>query len=229
MTTPFRLRRWAFLFGMVAFWGSTTSAHAAGPLLITSTEADPATSTLYVYGENFGTLKPSVRFANFPIQPAKILTNNDTTISFIVPYGLLSTPGTYLLSVSAGPAPEQASALAVTVGIQGPKGDKGDKGDTGLMGPQGPKGEKGNTGETGPIGPKAIVQCAVTSGPTTPAGTWTYAACPAGWYAMGGACSQSGAATGPVQTILHEGAYGCYLISTSNGSVSPQARCCNIQ
>ena len=99
------IRGWAYLLGVIAVLGSATSAHAAGPLLITSTEAVPL-DTLYIYGENFGTVKSSVKFAGLVVQPNKIQSWGDTAISITVPYNLLSTPGTYLLSVSVGPAPD---------------------------------------------------------------------------------------------------------------------------
>jgi hypothetical protein len=144
-------------------------AEASTPLLITSAEADPATGRLYVYGEAFGSTMPSVQFAGLP---ATVLAYQDSALSVAVPFGLLRVPGTYLLSVSQGSSPEQNSALAITVGQQGPKGDvgpagpqgpignRGPKGDVGPAGAQGPKGDTGSTGpqgEVGPIGPQGPV------------------------------------------------------------------------
>ena len=139
---------------------ATTSA--AAPLLITSVEADPAAGKLYVYGEGFGTATLSVKFAAFSVG---ILAQQDTALTITIPFGLLKTPGTYLLSASAGSAPEQNSALAVTVAAPGPKGD------TGLVGPQGPKGDtgsqgpKGEKGDTGSQGPKGDTGLTGSTGP----------------------------------------------------------------
>src|SRR5689334_869216 len=82
----------------------------AAPLVITSVEADPMAGKLYIYGEGFGTVTPSVKFAAFP---TGVLAQQDTALTVSIPFGLLKTPGTYLLSVSEGPAAEQNSALAV--------------------------------------------------------------------------------------------------------------------
>ncbi|WP_147449092.1 collagen-like protein [Corallococcus terminator] len=154
MTVANRIRRWTYLLGVIALLGAATSADAAGALLITSTESDTPNDTLYIYGENFGTVKSLVKFAGIVVQPNKIQVYGDTAIIITVPYNLLETPGTYLLSVSTGSAPEQNSALGITVGPQGPKGDKGDKGDSGLTGPKGDTGVQGPKGDTGLTGPK---------------------------------------------------------------------------
>ncbi|WP_199732991.1 MULTISPECIES: collagen-like protein [Corallococcus] len=160
MTVAERIRGWTYLVGVIALMGSATSAHAAGALLITSTESDTPNDTLYIYGENFGTVKSAVRFAGIVVQPNKIQVYGDTAIVITVPYNLLDTPGTYLLSVSTGPAPEQNSALGITVGPQGPKGDTGatgPKGDTGATGPKGDIGATGPKGDTGATGPKGDI------------------------------------------------------------------------
>ncbi len=72
-----------------------------------------------------------------------------------LPVGLL--PGTYLLTVSRGPATVDNWSTDVTLGAAGPKGDKGDSGD---MGP------RGLTGDTGPQGPAGIVAGAAEVGPS---------------------------------------------------------------
>jgi hypothetical protein len=160
-----QLRVWMASLCVTAIIGTATASGAV-PLLITSVEADPAAGKLYVYGEGFGTVMPTVKFAAFP---TGVLAQQDTVLTVSIPFGLLKSPGTYLLSVSAGAAPEQNSALAVTVtapgakgdtgptGPQGPKGDKGDTGPQGLKGDKGdtgPQGLKGDTGPTGSDGPK---------------------------------------------------------------------------
>ncbi|WNG21753.1 collagen-like protein [Cystobacter fuscus] len=165
-----------------------------------------------------------------------------------VPFSLLRTPGTYLLSVSSGAAPEQNSAIGVTVGAQGPKGetgatgpkgDPGSKGDTGPQGPPGasgpvgPQGEKGLKGDTGPqgppgasgpvgpqgpIGPKAIVQCGIVSGLATGPGSSSIATCPAGQITMGGSCKQAGALSSSVSSVLTASTYSCRLSNDAPAS-----------
>ncbi|WP_232537677.1 collagen-like protein [Cystobacter fuscus] len=134
---------------------------------------------------------------------------------------------------AAGPRGEKgdpgATGAVGPVGPEGKQGPIGPQGEKGLTGAIGPKGDTGQTGPQGPPGPKAIVQCGVVNGPVSASGAWTYARCPAGWYAMGGACSQSGGSTTFAQSSLSAGAYGCYLINTSSNKVMAAATCCYIQ
>jgi hypothetical protein len=164
----------------------------AAPLLITSAYPEPSTSRLYVYGERFGTA-PSVRFANILVSSAS--PGSDTSLTVTIPYGLLNTPGTYLLCVSSGSNADQNSCIGVAVGQQGPKGDtgpagatgpkgdtgpKGATGDTGPAGTQGPKGdkgEKGDKGDTGPIGPKGEKGDTGSVGPQGVPGPRTFSQC----------------------------------------------------
>jgi|GEM_PF-5794618 len=132
---------------------SLTSVVQAAPLLITSAYPEASTAKLYVYGENFGTTAPVVKFANINVS---VLASTDTHVSVLIPYGLLNTPGTYLACVSKGTGTDDNSCIGVAVGQQGPKGDKGDTGPVGATGPKGDpgaKGAKGATGDTGPAGP----------------------------------------------------------------------------
>ena len=150
----------------------------AGPLVITSIEHDSTSDRLYVYGEGFGTTAPAVKFAG---ADAEVTSNKDTVLSVTVPFGLLKSPGTYLLTVSGGPEPERNSALAVTVGVQGPKGDsgpmgpqgfKGDRGDVGPQGPHGLQGLKGDRGDVGPQGPHGLQGLKGDTGPQGPQGPY---------------------------------------------------------
>ncbi len=176
-----QLCRWMQGIGLILALSVAPVAMSA-PLLITSAHADGATGKLYIYGQEFGSAEPSVIFAGLPVS---ILSHSATAITASIPYGLLGTPGTYLLSVSRGSTPEENSALGVTVGQQGPKGDKGDtgaagpqgipgvkgdpgpvgpKGDTGPIGPTGPQGDPGPVGPVGPQGPRGA------QGPVGPQG-----------------------------------------------------------
>jgi hypothetical protein len=121
----------------------------AAPLLITSAYPEPSTARLHVYGEGFGTA-PSVRFANILVSPSAL--GSDTSLSVMIPYGLLNAPGTYLLCVSNGSGTDNNSCIGVAVGQQGPKGDKGDTGIQGPTGATGAKGEPGGKGDKGEQG-----------------------------------------------------------------------------
>lgn len=101
---------------------ATASVAATSPLLLTSVDVDAAAGRLHVHGENFGRVKPTARFAGMAVP---VLTHQDTVLTLSIPFALLKTPGTYLLSVSEGPLPEQNSSLGVTVGQHSPKSDTG--------------------------------------------------------------------------------------------------------
>jgi hypothetical protein len=93
-----------------------------------------------------------VRFANILVSSSA--PGSDTSLTVTIPYGLLNTPGTYLLCVSKGTGTDDNSCIGVAVGQQGPKGDTGPAGPTGATGPKGEPGAKGDKGDTGPAGSK---------------------------------------------------------------------------
>ena len=195
MPSYIQLRSWTHPVTAVALVGlwALSNAAVAAPLLITSTYPDASTAKLYVYGENFGSSPPVVKFANIVVS---VLSSADTMITVAIPYGLLNNPGTYLVSVSRGSTPEENSALGMTVGQQGPKGDSGAKGpkgatgDTGPAGPQGPQGAKGDVGPGGPQGPKG------DTGPAGPQGSCAEA----GAVLYGGSYLASGGIVGSCTT-----------------------------
>jgi hypothetical protein len=115
---------------------------------------------ILIIGINFGSSALDVRLAGLPL----LYTHRPWTniIEAIPPNDLV--PGTYLLSVSAGTAPNEFATIDITVGTQGPIGLQGPKGDTGATGPAGSKGDTGPTGQTGAQGPKG------DAGPTGPIG-----------------------------------------------------------
>lgn len=147
-----RLRQWLCGFGFAALIGLCVfpGEAMAAPLMITSVYPEASTGKLYIYGEGFGSFAPLVKFAGLPVS---VLSSSDTTLTVSIPYGLLNTPGTYLVSASRGPGPEENSAIGVAVGQQGPKGDMGPAGPKGDPGPRGAKGATGDMGPAGPQGP----------------------------------------------------------------------------
>jgi hypothetical protein len=120
-------------------------------LLVTSAYPEASTGRLSVYGDGFGTTAPSAAFAGMPVT---VLSHSNTTLVLSIPFGLLNNPGTYLVTVSRGPNPEDNSALGVTVGHQGAAGPAGPQGPAGPAGPQGERGLVGATGSQGPTGPQ---------------------------------------------------------------------------
>lgn len=147
----------------LAFTSSATAQRANGQpphLTVSAAAFDAATERLSVHGVNFGTPTGTVTLNGFPLP---VVSWSDTEI-----VALLSdeTPaGSYLLTVSRGPAATQSDAFSMTigeVGAQGPQGEPGPPGDpgpTGDPGPQGepgPRGDPGEKGETGAAGAQGV-------------------------------------------------------------------------
>jgi len=140
------------------------------PLVVTSADVDASRGRLNIYGQAFGTIPPTVKFAGFPVQ---VLSHEDALIIVQVPVVLLKTPGTYLVAVSTGTNAYSNSSLAVTLGVQGPKGDPGPagpQGPKGDIGPVGPKGDTGATGAKGDPGPVGATGPKGDIGPQGPSG-----------------------------------------------------------
>jgi uncharacterized repeat protein (TIGR02543 family) len=124
---------------------------------ILSADADPAGTTLFIGGRNFG-----VRTA-----PTILFGGNKLTVESFAPTAIVAAlplalpPGSYPLWVQSFAGDDSDGKwvfLAVTIGAVGPSGPKGEtgaqgpKGDTGLPGQPGPPGQKGETGPAGPAG-----------------------------------------------------------------------------
>ena len=127
-------------------------------LLITSTEVTLSgglPATIIIKGQKFGEKTGRVTLGSLDLQP--ILRWTLTEIEAALPAGLL--PGTYMLTVTRGPAATQTFSVDVTIGSSGPPGPAGPSGPTGPQGPagapgsSGPAGAPGATGPGGPAGP----------------------------------------------------------------------------
>ena len=98
-------------------------------LVIVSVTPDVVAETLTIDGTSFGNAEPVVTLNGTPLT-VPIWTPSH--IEATLPPGL--APGTYLLTVSRGPATTQFDAFNVTLGAAGPQGPAGP------TGPQGPPG-----------------------------------------------------------------------------------------
>lgn len=133
---------------------SGTAYSQTPQLLIVSVDVDYTAGELSISGHNFDNgAQPVVHLAEveLPLQGY-----NAIGIQVSLPAGFLTSPGTYLLTVSAGPEVAENDSFAVTFGAQGPRGLPGPRGDRGLTGPTGPQGSvgpQGPMGVPGPVGP----------------------------------------------------------------------------
>jgi hypothetical protein len=128
-------------------------------LRVTAASFDAALEQLSIHGVNFGSPGGIVTLNGFPLP---VMQWSDLEIVALLSNA--TPPGSYLLTVSRGPATTLFDAFSVTIGSGGfAKGAKGDKGDTGDPGPQGergepgspgPPGENGDPGDVGPRGPQ---------------------------------------------------------------------------
>jgi hypothetical protein len=136
MTTT---RAWFIGLPLLAVLGAAHPALARPDsppqLVIVSAKADTAAGTLTIDGAAFGDGRPVVTLNGMPLD---VVTSTPSDIVASLPAGL--DPGTYLLTVSRGPATTQFDSFNLTLGAAGPQGPPGATGATGAAGPQGPPG-----------------------------------------------------------------------------------------
>lgn len=137
---------------------TVTTTAQQNPLVITAVIVDEA--NLYISGANFGA-NPSVFLSGMPLTRTINPLGTEITASLPLPS---VAPGTYLLHVSRGNAPQHNATFSVAIGAIGPPGPEGPTGPTGPPGPEGPPGPDGPVGPMGPIGPVG------PAGPAGPAG-----------------------------------------------------------
>jgi hypothetical protein len=150
---------------MVIVFMFTSKGHAAddsSQLVVTNVDVDYVGGQFYIYGSHFGAAAPIVKLAGMSLL---LRQNQDTALVVAVPSAFLRSPGSYLLTVSAGSEPTRNDAFYLTLGAAGPQGPKGDTGATGATGargprgdtgPQGPQGSQGLKGDIGPQGPQGL-------------------------------------------------------------------------
>jgi hypothetical protein len=148
--TARRLAATVLLLCTVVF-AAPSQVNAAGgspqQLKVTAASFDAATETLDVYGVNFGTTRGVVTLNGFPLAVALW---TDSEIHAVLSGDTGS--GSYLLTVSRGPATTQFDAFSVTLlggVLRGERGDTGEKGDKGERGEKGEKGDAGAPGAPG--------------------------------------------------------------------------------
>jgi hypothetical protein len=142
---------------------ASTTTSSTSKLVITKARCDVDRGELHVEGMNFGT-DPTVTMDGFELG---VLTNGPTTIIASMP---AMSAGTYLLTVSSGPATSQSDKFDVTIGAVGPMGPQGPAGPAGPAGPEGPAGPQGPQGSAGPQGPQGLKGDQGDVGPMGPQG-----------------------------------------------------------
>jgi hypothetical protein len=104
-------------------------------------------NTLTISGVRFGA-QPTVQLGSFTLE---VMRASAQLIVARLPYELISTPGSYQLTVTR--ASGQSPKFEVTLGAVGPQGYAGPPGEPGPPGPMGPEGPPGPPGPAGPPGP----------------------------------------------------------------------------
>ncbi len=89
----------------------------APPLVVTAAVPDPGGQTLTISGANFGGGRPLV---TLDLVPVNVRYASDIQIVAAVPVSLMP-PGTYLLSVSRGPAAAENGSFQLTLGARKPQ------------------------------------------------------------------------------------------------------------
>lgn len=180
--------------------GEGDAGHAGASVrqtVITLATADTARGALHIEGSQFGQ-HPTVMVGGQGgrFSPQGVVTATASAIDATL---TVTSPGTYLLLVSAGPAANQLAAFDLTIGAvgppgpagrRGPQGAKGVDGATGPPGPPGPKGADGATGLPGPPGKSgfqgAMIRSATTEVPVGSGSLIITVDCQPGEVAVGG-------------------------------------------
>lgn len=131
------------------------SLAAQGQLTVRAARANGTLTALHIEGE-WLCASPAVALSGSTLTS----TSSPGVIDAALPSGIAA--GSYLLTVSCGPATVDNASFEVTFGAVGPQGAKGDTGAQGPIGLQGPRGDTGATGPQGIQGP---------AGPAGPAGS----------------------------------------------------------
>ncbi len=218
------MRKLSIFYSIIIFvfvlW-SASGPEAANPppqLAIIGASADIEGGTITIEGQNFGTNpKVSIGIPGGQLQALNVLQAQDNRIiAALTDF----TPGTYMLSVSSGPATTQNDGMDFTIGAVGETGPQGPQGETGPQGPQGPKGDKGDTGAVGPIGPQGPKGDTGPAGPTGPAGA-TGPQGPKGDTGIQGPAGPQGA-QGPAGPTGATGSQGPQGLKGDTGLTGPQ-------
>lgn len=211
-------------FGTLVLTAATLTAQEP-QLVITSAKVDLEHNRLVVTGMNFGAPakggKITAPLVTIDLLPMSVVSATSTEL--VVELSRTFPYGTYLLTVSRGPALTQSAAFDVTVGAEvqgppgptgpaGPPGPTGPAGPQGVEGPQGPAGPQGVAGPQGPTGPQGPAGPQGATGPQGPAGPQgpTGPTGPAGPQGEQGATGPTGpqGATGPMGPIGPQGPQG---------------------
>ena len=150
---------------------SAESHEPPGHTLILNASANMTNGQLTIEGANF----PDHAQVALNHQELAVVSADATTLVATLPASILSTPGSYLLTIDREDQdrerhdPEHHSALAsfiVTIGAVGPQGAQGVPGPQGAPGLPGNTGPQGPQGEPGPQGPAGVSTPPVVYGAT---------------------------------------------------------------
>jgi hypothetical protein len=114
----------AFLLIMMAgsFLVGISQNNGANPRVsITSASINYSSGVLTVVGTNLGQA-PTVLLGRIALSN---VSSNGTILTATVPTGVLTTPGTYLLTVTRGASVTDTGTFEVAIGAQGPQGPSG--------------------------------------------------------------------------------------------------------
>lgn len=137
------------------------SHQSPGPTRVLNASADMSNGQLTIEGTNF----PDHFQVVLNHQELTLVSANATTIVAMLPATVLSTPGSYFLTIDRdGQGQErhdrerhsEVASFIVTIGAVGPQGPEGEAGPQGAPGLQGSVGPQGPQGDQGPQGPAGV-------------------------------------------------------------------------
>ena len=202
--------RFTMVAVLVLLWqhcdAASSSAQGRTPppqVVVTAAAADTSQSLLFVAGQGF--TPAAVVFLGGQPLGGVVVNGQGTALSALLPPGV--PPGSYSLTVVAGPASIQTTVFAVTLGAVGPRGEDGPPGPAGVQGPEGSEGPQGPTGQAGqagpagsrgPQGPQGFLGPGGPVGPSGPQGA-------AGASGVLGMVALSGLGAGPASALAFIG------------------------
>lgn len=142
-----------------------------GHTLILNASANMSNGQLTIEGANF----PDHAQVALNHQELTLVSAGATTLVATLPASILSTPGSYLLTIDREDQgrerhdrqhPSVVASFIVTIGAVGPQGVQGVPGPQGAPGLEGPAGPQGPQGEPGPQGPAGVSAPPVVYGAT---------------------------------------------------------------
>jgi hypothetical protein len=164
LTNLSRVARLLAIFSLTAF--GQTAATSTAPT-ITNAFANPALTSIVIYGSGFGTATAPTVY----LYPTALTVTSFTATQIVANLPVPAPAAGAYLVVVYNPTTNLAGTFDVTIGATGLQGPAGPAGPQGAPGATGPAGTPGPQGPQGPSGPAGLQGAQGLPGAVGPAGT----------------------------------------------------------